>query len=125
MFANAGGADREKPMRTHLRLFIAAAITLGPAFAAVGTVEAQQAGPTITITDFKNDPADLQAKVGEGITVVNNDPFPHTVTAQDGTFDVEVPAKGNVSLTVSKPGAFPYKCTFHPSQHNPASINVS
>ena len=122
-------------MRTFTKLTIAVAVLLGPSVAAVGAasepragasqVEAQQAAPTITIADFKNDPADLAAKVGQAITVTNNDAFPHTVTANDGTFNVEVPANGTVNLTVPKPGAFPYTCTIHPGQHNPASITVS
>jgi plastocyanin len=36
-----------------------------------------------------------------------------------------VPAKGNATVTVSKAGSFPYECTLHPGQHNPASIKAS
>jgi plastocyanin len=38
---------------------------------------------------------------------------------------VTVPAKGNATVTVPKAGNFPYTCTLHPGQHNPASINAS
>ena len=121
-------------MRTMTKLTVALSIVLGASIPAAGiasqadatpgTVKAQQAAATITITDMKNDPADLTAGVGQPITVTNNDPMPHTVTAADGSFNVEVPAKGTVNLTVPKAGKFPYDCTFHPGQHNPSSITA-
>lgn len=112
------------------------AVVLALAFTAVGvasegdagasaSVQPQQASPVITIDDFIYSPADLAAKVGQQITITNNDTFAHTVTARDGTFDLDVPANGNVTLNVSKAGSFPYTCTYHPGQHNPAVINVS
>ena len=87
--------------------------------------QAAPGGPTITIKDFMYNPADLTAKVGQTITIANHDGFNHTVTAKDGTFNIDVPGNGSVTLTVSKAGAFPYSCTYHPGQHNPASITVS
>jgi plastocyanin len=100
--------------------------------AATAAVEVQQAGPKITITvqaansQYTYEPAQLTAKVGETITVTNNDPNGvHSVTAEDGTFNVEVPPNSSMTLTVQKPGSFPYYCTYHSGQHNPASINVS
>jgi plastocyanin len=106
-------------------------VAVGLSFTAVGvapggegTAGAQAAGG-ITIDQFQYNPAELAAKVGQPITITNNDDAPHTVTAKDGTFDVTVPAKGSATVTVPKAGSFPYKCTFHPGQHNPASINAS
>ena len=88
-------------------------------------VQGQQAGATVSIKDFMYNPADIGVKVGQPVTVKNDDGFAHTVTAKDRTFDLEVPANGTVTLTVSKAGSFPYTCTYHPGQHNPAVINVS
>ena len=93
--------------------------------AALPAVSAAQADPTISIKDFMYNPAVIAAKVGQPITVTNNDGFNHTVTAKDGTFNVDVPGNGSVTVTVPKAGSFPYSCTYHPGQHNPASINVS
>ncbi len=87
--------------------------------------KAAPAGPTITIKDFIYDPADVTGKAGQSITIANNDGFNHTVTAKDGTFDLDVPGNGSVTLTISKAGTFPYSCTYHPGQHNPATITVS
>lgn len=89
-----------------------------------------QAGPAITITseggNYLYSPDQLEAKVGEAITVTNNDTRGvHSVTARDRSFNVDVPPKGSVTLTVSKPGMYPYYCTYHTDTHNAASINVS
>lgn len=98
--------------------------------AATAAVEVQQANPKITIApqadQYSYDPAQLNAKVGETITVTNNDPRGvHSVTAEDRTFNVEVPPNSSMTLTVQKAGSYAYYCTYHPDQHNPASINVS
>jgi len=111
---------------------IVAVIAVGGLLAGLGTitpVEAQT-GPTITITNeagnYLYSPEALEAKVGEAITVTNNDTRGvHSVTARDRSFNVDVPPKGSVTMTVSKPGNYPYYCTYHTDTHNAASINVS
>jgi plastocyanin len=107
-----------------------AAIT-GLAFSAPA-VSAEQANPTITIDNTGADPpytfspAQLDAKVGQPITVTNNDPNGvHSVTAKDRSFSVDVPPKSSVILTVSKAGKYEYICQYHTDAHNPASLNVS
>ena len=117
-------------MRTLTKFTIALMVVLGLAFTAVSVTEdaqagAQAGGKTITIKDFQNNPADLAVKAGETVTVKNEDVAPHTVTAKDGSFNVEVPASGTATFTVSAPGKHPYDCTLHPGQHNPSSVTVS
>lgn len=117
-------------MGTLTKLTIGLLAIFGLSFAAVGIASEPQAGAqaegkTITITDFQYDPAELAATAGETITITNNDLAPHTVTARDGSFDVEVPANGTATLKAPPPGSYPYYCTLHPNEHNPASINVS
>ena len=117
-------------MRTLTKLTIALIAVAGMAFTAVGVVSdapagAQAAGKTISIKDFQYNPADLAVKVGEKITVTNADAAPHTLTAKDGSFNVEVPANGQATLTVPKAGQHPYTCTYHQGQHNPASVTAS
>ena len=95
-------------------------------------VSAEQANPTITIDNTGADPpytyspAQLEAKVGQAITVTNNDPNGvHSVTAKDQSFNVDVPPKSSVTLTVKKAGKYDYYCQYHTDAHNPASINVT
>jgi plastocyanin len=120
----------------HTKLIIAPVVALGLSLIGIGIVtqsdagasaepKAGMAGPTVSIKDFMYNPAEITANVGQSITIANNDGFSHTVTAKDGTFDLDVPANGSVTLTVSKAGRFPYSCTYHPGQHNPATITVS
>ena len=113
---------------------IVAVAAIGGLFAGAGVISpvdaGAQAGPTITITNQGDNytfaPADLAAKVGDTITVTNNDPRGvHSVTAQDRSFNVDVPPKGSATFTVDKAGNFPYGCIYHTNAHNPASINVS
>ena len=118
-------------MRKLTMLSVGLVVALGLSFTAVGvtpggesTAQAQ-AGSAITIEQFQYNPAELAAKAGQPITITNNDDMPHTVTAKDGSFDVTVPAKGSGTVTAPKAGQFPYDCTLHPGQHNPASINAS
>jgi plastocyanin len=99
---------------------------------ATTAIKVQQANPTITVTSqpssppYAYNPAQLNAKIGQPITITNNDPNGvHSVTAKDGSFSADVPPKGSVTLTVKKAGAFPYYCTYHADEHNPASINIS
>ena len=89
-------------------------------------------GPTITIDNKGGDPpyvyspAALDAKVGQAITVTNNDANGvHSVTAKDRSFSIDVPPKSSVTLTISKAGKYDYYCEYHTDAHNPASINVS
>jgi plastocyanin len=118
-------------MRTLTKLTIGLVAVLGLAFTAVGVVSdahqagAQAAGKAISIKDFQYNPADLAVKVGDKVTVTNGDTVAHTVTARDGSFNVNVPANGQATLTVPKAGSYPYYCTYHPDQHNPAKIDAS
>jgi plastocyanin len=90
----------------------------------------QQANPTITIsnegTNYTYSPTQLEAKVGQAITITNNDPNGvHSVTAKDHSFTVDVPPQSSATLKVSKAGNYPYYCQYHTDSHNAASLNVS
>jgi plastocyanin len=57
-------------------------------------------------------------KVGDTVEWDWVDPEqPHTVTADDGTFDSGAPqSKGSVfKFTFTRAGTYPYKCQIHPS----------
>jgi plastocyanin len=101
-------------------------------FTAIGLdhAGAQEANPTITITNeggtFKYSPDTVAAKVGQAITLTNNDANGvHSVTAKDQSFSMDIPPSSSVTLTVKKAGNYPYYCTYHTDAHNPASLNVS
>ena len=117
-------------MVTTKKLSFVVAAAAGLLLAATPVVSADQASPTITITNeganYVFSPAQLEAKAGQAITVTNNDPSGvHNVTAKDQTFSVDVPPKTSVTLTVKNPGSYPYYCQYHAESHNAASITVS
>jgi plastocyanin len=116
-------------MRILTKFLIGLVAILGFAFTAVSVTSddhagAQAGGKTITIKDFKNDPGNLQVKVGESVTVKNDDVTPHTVTAKDGSFNADVQPNSTATLTVSKPGDHPYDCTYHSGQHQPPNASI-
>ena len=61
-------------------------------------------------------PAALTVKPGDTVVWVNKDPFAHTATAQDRSFDSREIAAGKTwKYTVRKKGTIPYVCTLHPT----------
>ena len=120
-------------MHTTTKLSVGVVAVTGLLFSVFGVaspVEADPANPTITITNespnYVYSPAQVDAKVGQAITVTNKDPNGvHSVTAKDRSFAVDVPPQSSVTFTVSKAGAYPYYCQYHPETHNAASITVS
>ena len=133
----------DEGMSATTKLSIALMALIGLCFTAIGAIhqneagattaiKVQQANATITVTPqpgsppYTYNPAQLNAKVGQPITVTNKDPNGvHSVTAKDHSFNVDVPPNASVTLTVPKAGSYPYYCTYHATEHNPASINVS
>jgi plastocyanin len=59
-------------------------------------------------------PADLTAPIGAVLTFQNQGANPHTVTADDGSFDSGEIAPGtSFFLTVEEPGRLPFHCSYH------------
>jgi plastocyanin len=70
----------------------------------------------ITIQNFKFNPDPLSAKQGAKVTVaILDDGVPHSVTADDGSFDTGIFMKSNgpKTITVSKSGSIKYHCQVH------------
>jgi len=121
-----------------MKLAVAIAAIAGLSFTAVEIVSqdearAQEGNPTITITNegtyYTFSPAQLDAKVGQPITVVNNDRYGgvHSVTEKNRSFSVDVPPQSSKTLTVEKAGNYQYLCDWHTDAHEPkyGSLNVS
>ena len=89
----------------------AAAATTAPAAAkpapAAGQVE-------VTIGDFSFAPREVRVPVGTTVVWVNQGQAPHTVTADDGSFDSQTLRNGQrFSHTFTRAGTFAYACEFH------------
>ena len=69
---------------------------------------------TVTIDATSYSPRTLTVHVGDTIVWVNDDLFPHTVTAKTGRFDSgDIPAGKSWRHTVKGEGLFAYFCTYH------------
>jgi plastocyanin len=68
-------------------------------------------------------PAEVSAKVGDTVELINKDVFAHTATARNGDFDVMMPPKKTVTYVLKKPGTIDYFCRFHPNMK--AVLNVA
>jgi LPXTG-motif cell wall-anchored protein len=78
---------------------------------------------SVTIHDFAFSPGSLTVHVGDRVSWFNQGPSGHSATANDGSFDTGVLAKGTSgSFTFSKPGTFAYHCTPHPFMHGSITV---
>ncbi|MGH2671836.1 MAG: plastocyanin/azurin family copper-binding protein [Actinomycetota bacterium] len=85
--------------------------------AAGGTDAAGSGGANdVSIQDFTFAPADLEVAQGTEVTWTNEDPAPHTVTAEDGSFDSGTLEPGQTfSVSVQGNGPITYRCEIHPA----------
>jgi plastocyanin len=75
----------------------------------------------ITIANFTFSPTPVKA--GSTVTVTNNDTPTHTVTADDGSFNVTIPAGKTATFTApSKPGTYKFHCNIHHTMHGVLTV---
>lgn len=75
---------------------------------------AEKKPAAITISDFEFDSPESVAP-GQTIMVTNEDQVLHTVTAEDGSFDVAIDGGATVKFKApDKAGDFPFFCQPHP-----------
>jgi plastocyanin len=80
--------------------------------------------PMITIKNFTfSGPSSVTP--GASVMVTNQDPEAHTITADTaGGFNIKIDPGKSVTFTApSKPGNYPYHCTFHSNMHGTLSVN--
>lgn len=71
---------------------------------------------TVRIVQFAFVAAEIDVAAGSEVTWTNEDPTPHTVTADGGAFDSRQLEPGErFSAVLSQPGAFAYRCEIHPT----------
>ena len=80
--------------------------------------------PAVTVTQAKEvavniknlefGPKSLRVKIGTKVTWTNQEGVPHTVNADNGSFESGNLTNGqSFSYTFDKPGTYRYYCTFH------------
>ena len=76
----------------------------------------------VKITDMNFSPTTVSAKVGDTIEWVNDDFIDHTATANDESFDLNLPVGKSGRLALTRAGDIAYFCRFHPNMTG--TINV-
>src|SRR5829696_5383987 len=101
---------------TILTMALAVFLAAGAFLSRVGPVDAHQgAAFDVSVVDFAFEPGTVSVPVGATVTWTNTGTRPHTVTADDGSFDSGRLDPGEqFSQTFDQPGTFSYFCGFHP-----------
>ncbi|MGN6251515.1 MAG: cupredoxin domain-containing protein [Marmoricola sp.] len=122
---DAGGSPSGSPSATdHSSMDgMSMAASPSPSQAGSGTSGSATGSVTLVIKDFAYSGADKVAP-GATVTVRNDDSVAHTVTADSaGGFDVTVaPGKTATFTAPSKPGDYPYHCTYHGNMHGTLTV---
>jgi plastocyanin len=84
---------------------------------------AADADVALLIAGFAFDPPQLEVAAGAPIEVVNQDSATHTVTAEDGGFDLRLEGGGTGTIVVDEPGTYPYVCSIHPSMRGELTVS--
>ena len=93
----------------------------GDASEATGASEAAGGAASMVIADFTF--GEVTAPAGSDVTVTNEDGTTHTVTADDGSFDVEVAASASGTFTApGEAGDYPIMCKIHPDMKGTVTV---
>jgi plastocyanin len=112
--ACGGGGEPEVAAPSPSASSPSASSSSGPLPNSTAPAEDSPAEVVITISGFAFQVPD-SVPPGAQITVVNEDSSYHTVTADDGTFDVGARQGEPVTFTApEQPGEYPFHCTPHP-----------
>ncbi len=108
-------------------LVAAAGVALLVAGAAAGNRPAAADNATVSINNFAFTPATVTVTAGSTISWTNNQSgVPHTVTADDGSFDSGRLSTGQTfSMTFSAAGTIAYHCSIHPTMHGTIVVTAA
>lgn len=77
---------------------------------------------TIVMANMRFGAVPGNVKVGDVIVWVNRDMVPHTATARNGAFDVNLAARQSSRMPVTRSGSFAFYCRFHPGMTGTLTI---
>lgn len=98
-------------------------ITVRPGDEAPSAVRIQASDPARPGDQLGFTPNELEVSTGTPVVLANVGGKPHTLTADDGSFDTGIVTPGagggkfagsNASVSVAKPGEYPFHCEVHP-----------
>lgn len=118
-----GSVVADMSMRRLVRTVPVLAVALLGTVGCAGDPAPQGAGPGPPVIQDYRFP-ELIAAPGATVTVVDGDGEPHTVTADDGSFDTgsfDSSAPGTF-VAPTAPGSYPFHCTVHPSMRGTLTV---
>lgn len=75
-------------------------------------------GAAIAMEGTAFSPGEMTVRIGQTVTWINKDPFPHTIFSEVGHFRSSVLEPGQQwRFTPTMEGRFPYVCTLHPGMN--------
>lgn len=93
-----------------------------PAFAGLAVLllasPAQAAAPrthVVVVEDMQFGAVPPSVRLGDSIIWVNRDMFRHSVTARNGSFNVDLPPKSRVRSIIRATGTVAFYCIYHPA----------
>ena len=105
-------------MNPHTRIVVVASLVATVALLSISVGHGAAVKPvkhTVTIEAVAFKPDVVEARPGDSVVWINNDPFPHTVTAS-GKFDSkEIKPGESWTYKVQQSGEMSYICTLHPT----------
>ncbi|MGH7503292.1 MAG: cupredoxin domain-containing protein [Longimicrobiales bacterium] len=94
----------------------AAAVVTTVAVSPRATGAASHTTLAVAMRQFRFEPEEITAAVGDTIHWINQDPVPHTATAADSLWDSgRIERDGQWTMVVREEGVFEYLCTYHPT----------
>ncbi len=93
---------------------IAGIVVCGSLLALASGLGSTAAEYVIVLDDMAFGPVPAEVHPGDTITWRNDDIFRHSATANDDSFDVDLPAKSSASMVVGAAGNIDFFCKFHP-----------
>lgn len=104
-------------------MLLGAGCTSGVPAGQLGPAASVPSQPTVSIANLSFQPTNLTVASGTSVTWTNNDSMPHTVTADDGSFNSDtIQSGGSFSHTFTTIGTVAYHCSFHGSMHGSISV---
>ena len=80
----------------------------------LATGSAMAADYVVVVDKMAFGPLPAELHVGDTITWKNDDLFRHTATAEDQSFDLDLPVKSEVVMPLTATGEWSFICRFHP-----------
>jgi plastocyanin len=97
-----------------LRRWILAAVSGGALLLSAQAAAAAPRTYTVVIDKMKFGALPAQLLKGDAIVWINRDFLRHSATAVDHSFNVDLPAGAKARTILTKSGAIPFVCRYHP-----------